>query len=95
MTDTRCTPGAVSLKAALAIINSTANPASPLGTAHVTARRLAEIIERETNVTALLAALEHVSTLVDPAVSPDAPWAIAKARAALAVAKAGTPTEAA
>ena len=59
MTDTRCTPGAVSLKAALAIINSTANPASPLGTAHVAARRLAEIIERETNVTRLLDAIDE------------------------------------
>lgn len=95
MTDTRCTPGAVPLKAALAIINSTANPASPVGTTNVTARRLAEIIERETNVTAVLAAPEHVTTLVDPGVSPDAPWAIEKARTALAVAKASTPTGAA
>ena len=36
----------------------------------------------------LLAALEHVYTLVDPGVSPDAPWAIEKARSSIVKAKA-------
>ena len=50
-------PGALSTKAALAIINSAANPAVRHETTNVTAQLLAEIIERETNVTALLHAL--------------------------------------
>ena len=88
MTNSKSRPGPLSVKAALAIINSTVNPALRHEASNVTAHHLAEIIERGTNVTALLAALEHVYSLVDPGVSPDAPWAIEKSRTAIAEAKA-------
>jgi hypothetical protein len=56
MTDTRRPPGAVAIKAALAIVNSTVNPAHRHEAGNVTGRHLAEIIERETNVTGLIEA---------------------------------------
>ncbi len=57
MTNTEPTPGTVSLRAALAILETTANPLTRREGGNATAGGLlAEIIERETNVTGLIEA---------------------------------------
>jgi len=57
MTNTKPTPGTVSLTAALAILETAANPLTRREGGHVTpGELLAEIIERETNVTGLIEA---------------------------------------
>jgi hypothetical protein len=49
-------PSTPATRAALAIINSTVNPALRHDASNVTAPRLAEVIERETSISALLQA---------------------------------------
>ena len=57
MTNTKPTPGTVSLTAALAILETAANPLRRREGGNVTpGELLAEIIERETNVTGLIEA---------------------------------------
>jgi hypothetical protein len=65
MTDTNHTQGAVPLKAALAILKTTATPLTHREGGYVTAGRLAEIIERETNVTGLLEAVREAMKEID------------------------------
>ncbi len=67
MTATNRTPGTVPLRAALAILKTMPTPIMHCAGGYITAGDLAEIIERETNVTCLLEALEnalpHLRTL--------------------------------
>jgi hypothetical protein len=65
MHDTNSTPGPRSIKAARAIINSTIVPALRHDASNVTVRHLAEIIERETNVTGLLEAAREAMKEID------------------------------
>lgn len=87
-------------KAAMAIINSTANPALHIETKNVTGRNLATIIDRETCADDLLEALEallplasqEAAHLADDDMPEDAAAAwtlIEQARAAIAKAKGG------
>ncbi len=65
MTDTNHTPGAVSLRAALAILKTAATPLTHREGGYVSAGQLAEIIERETNVTGLLEAAREAMEEID------------------------------
>jgi hypothetical protein len=58
MTNTPTKPGPTAIRAAVAIINSTVNPALRYQAVNANSRNLAEIIERETGVSALIAALQ-------------------------------------
>jgi hypothetical protein len=65
MTATNRRPGTVPLRAALAILKTTATPLPHCEGGYVTAGHLAEIIERETNVTGLLEAVGEAMKEID------------------------------